>query len=154
MKFIRTLMLKCAGVLFSIAACQDSPQLTEYLNLAMDNNPEIKAQAESVIALTRLAKYNGSLSNPTITAGTFFTPVETKVGPQEWKIGFSQKLPWFGKLSTKKRIGLLQADIASQQLRAVKLRVIRDVRIAYEKFTAFIHQGLHHRYESKDLSSG
>ncbi|NOZ08500.1 MAG: TolC family protein [FCB group bacterium] len=134
MKFIGMIIL-----ILAFAVSQKSPavyqddQLEMLLRLAIKNNPEIKSREESVSAFIHEAKFAGSLPDPQLTAGYFFTPVETKVGPQEWRVGLMQKFPWFDKLSTKRKVSLLKAEVATQQLRASKLKIAREVRTVYQK---------------------
>ncbi len=134
--------MKSIGIIILILALgysQKAPQVYQdaqlevLLQLAIDNNPEIKSREESVNSILQAAKITGSLPDPQLTAGYFFTPVETKVGPQEWRIGIMQMLPWFDKLSTKRKISLLKAEVAKQQLRSSKLKIVREVRTVYQQ---------------------
>lgn len=134
MKFIGMIILILAlGIAQNSPAVYKDDQLEELLRLAIENNPEIKSREESVSSFIHEAKFAGSLPDPQLTAGYFFTPVETKVGPQEWRVGLMQKFPWFDKLSTKRKVSLLKAEVAKQQLRSSKLKIVREVRTVYQK---------------------
>ena len=111
---------------------EKNPQLNQLINIALAQNPEINAQQDLVIAKAKAILPAGSLPNPMITGGYFLSPVVTKEGPQEWKLGLTQNFPWPGKLSGKEEIARLSMQKEQEQLRLVTLSVIRDIRTIYE----------------------
>src|SRR5690606_15613586 len=71
-------------------------QLEEYLKIAADNNPEIKASyARFEAALQRSPQVSG-LPDPTLTIGAFGRMMQSDMGAEEAKISLMQMCPWFG----------------------------------------------------------
>ncbi|NQU67115.1 MAG: TolC family protein [Candidatus Marinimicrobia bacterium] len=112
---------------------ETNPQLDQLIRNALENNRAIMVQQQKVISQSNEIITAGSLPNPSLSAGYFISPVVTKEGPQEWKLGITQNLPWPGKLSGKEKIARLRLDIENEQLRQVTLQVVSDVRATYEQ---------------------
>lgn len=99
---------------------------------AMKHNPELKAAAESVHAAEQNITVKGSLPNPMLTGGYFQNPVVTKEGPQAWKIGLSQSVPYFGKLSLKKKIAKQHYSLQEIEMKNRLLNIQSRVWQAFE----------------------
>lgn len=96
----------------------EDPELEDYIRATVWNNPGIAAaytrwQAE----IEKVAVARG-LPDPSLGFGVFLTNVETAVGPQEYKLGLTQMIPWFGKLRLSGEIQSLRADIQAELLQA------------------------------------
>ncbi len=69
------------------------------------------------------------LPNPSLSFGYFLQNVETAVGPQEYKLGLTQMIPWFDKLKLQGDMQALQAEIArhrlQQQTNELRSNVVR-----------------------------
>jgi outer membrane protein TolC len=75
--------------------------LDDYLVMAANNNPGLKARyAEYEAALARIPQA-GALPDPTLSFGYFISPVETRVGPQKARLSLTQMFPWFGTLKNR-----------------------------------------------------
>lgn len=105
--------------------------LDDYLKIAAENNPLLKAKyLEFEAAMQRVAQVN-SLPDPTLSFGYFISPVETRVGPQQAKIGLSQMFPWFGTLKTAGRVHTLQAEAKYQEFLQEKNELFMRVKSAW-----------------------
>ncbi len=92
------------------------PALADYLTAALYNNPRIAAAyARWQAEIEKIAIARG-LPNPSLNFGYFLTNVETAVGPQQFKIGLMQLIPWFGKLRLAEKMQTIRADIALEEL--------------------------------------
>lgn len=121
-------------LLISLMTAQfNNTQLDQLIQTALKNNPGIQAMEADLMSKQATAHGSGFYPDPQISAGYFFTPVETKTGPQEWKLGLRQMIPGFGKLSSKKQIAMLRADIAFQKLQQAKLNLRYNVSEEFEK---------------------
>lgn len=69
--------------------------------------------------------------DPRLSYGYFLENVETRVGPQEHRIGVMQPLPWFGKLKAAGDVAGAEAAAALAELTATQLRVAREVKDAW-----------------------
>jgi len=92
------------------------PDLSDYIQAGLYNNPGVhSAYARWQAEIEKIAVARG-LPNPSLNFGYFLTNVETAVGPQEFKIGLTQMIPWFGKLKLNGTLQSLQAEIRLEQL--------------------------------------
>jgi len=98
---------------------------------AMDNNPEIQQAFHYWKAAEYRTSQEKGLPDPRLSYGYFGENVETRVGPQEQKIGVSQKIPFPGKLREKGKIQAKEAGIRKEKYEALKNEVIKDVKIAF-----------------------
>ncbi|MBT5363043.1 MAG: TolC family protein [Candidatus Marinimicrobia bacterium] len=102
--------------------------LTQYIRIGLENNASIKKnykQWESAEAKVAFAK---GLPNPSISFGYFLENVETAAGPQEFKIGITQKIPWFGKRKADENAQTAKAKMAFAQLEKIRLSITHEVR--------------------------
>ncbi len=103
----------------------------QYLSVAAENNPGLKALFNEYMAALEQIPQVKTLPDPRLAFGFFIRPVETKAGPQQAKISFDQLFPWFGSLKAN-------ADVASQQAKAkyelfeeTRSRLFWEVKNAY-----------------------
>lgn len=75
--------------------------LDNYLTEAAENNPGLKARYSQFEASLQRVAQARQLPAPTLQFGYFIRPVETRVGPQQARIGLVQMFPWFGTLRAK-----------------------------------------------------
>lgn len=66
--------------------------------------------------------------DPKVTYGYFIEPIETRVGPQEHRIGISQPLLWFGRLKAAGDVASQEAAAALADYEATRLGVIQQVK--------------------------
>lgn len=97
-----------------------SQSLDEYLKVAAENNPELKAYFNEYLASLEKVPQVGALPDPELTMGFFFQPMERFMGNQQADIQLMQMFPWFGMLKTQK-------DEASKMALA-QYEVFQDVR--------------------------
>ena len=112
--------------------------INDYIAYASLNNPKLKAAFEEwKTALYRLPQVR-SLPDPKFNYAYFIREVETRVGAQEQKFGFSQMFPWFGKLRLKEDMAYEVAKSAEQRYEAEKLMLFYQVKhIYYEYYYLF-----------------
>ena len=94
--------------------------LEYYLEEAGRNNLSLQAKYQQYQAFQERSNQAGYLPEPTVSAGVFVQPVETKVGPQRGKIGVQQMLPWFGTIPQKKNLAINQAELKKQEYLVAK----------------------------------
>ncbi|MDA3872290.1 MAG: TolC family protein [Candidatus Marinimicrobia bacterium] len=88
--------------------------IDEYISYALNNNPGLKARYHQWQASKKNIDLVNKLPNPKFNFGYFIRNVETAVGPQEYKIGISQKLPFYSKLKLNKIIQSYKSEIKKQ----------------------------------------
>ncbi|MBN2134499.1 MAG: TolC family protein, partial [Acidobacteria bacterium] len=72
-----------------------------------------------------------SMPDPILSFTYMAESIQTRVGPQEYKIGISQKFPWFGKLSLQQDIADAGAEAAFQSLLLEVLKTSLELKKAY-----------------------
>ena len=97
-----------------------SQSLDEYLKIATENNPELKAYFNEYLAALEKVPQVGALPDPELTMGFFIQPMERFMGNQQADIQLMQMFPWFGMLKTQK-------DEASKMALA-RYEVFQDAR--------------------------
>ncbi len=116
------------GRLSSLTA---SSGLPDYLAYAALNNPQLEAAFNRWKAALEMVTQARTLPDPRFNYGYFIQEVETRVGPQEQRVGLSQMFPWFGKLKLRGEGALEGANAAQQQYEAAKLKLFDEVKQAY-----------------------
>ena len=61
-------------------------QLDEYLRIAAEQNPSLKAKYNMYLASLERVNQQDALPDPTVSFGYFISPVETRVGQQRMKL--------------------------------------------------------------------
>lgn len=97
-----------------------SQSLDEYLKIATENNPELKAYFNEYLAALEKVPQVGALPDPELSMGFFIQPMERFMGNQQADIQLMQMFPWFGMLKTQK-------DEASKMALA-RYEVFQDAR--------------------------
>ncbi|HEA65178.1 MAG TPA: TolC family protein, partial [Candidatus Aminicenantes bacterium] len=126
-----------AGVFFSTFPLfsQEMPRgktsLSELIEEALSQNPQIKAARNEWEASLQVIPQAKSLPDPMLSYSYFGQSVETRLGPQRNKFSLSQKFPFFGKLSLKGEIARKGASILEEQYMAVKLNIVLRVKKAF-----------------------
>jgi len=98
-------------------------QLKDLLAYAYESNPSITASRESWNAFIENYRVGKSYPDPQLMTTFFPKPLETRLGPQDWNLNFSQVIPFPGKLSQKGKVLKAQADIAKLKLD----KTVRDI---------------------------
>jgi outer membrane protein TolC len=104
-------------------------ELYQYLRLAGEHNPELKASFSRYLAAMEKVPQVGSLPDPQLTAGYFTMPMEfSLMGNQRAELSLMQMFPWFGMLRTQKDEATLMARGEYESFREVKNRVYFEVK--------------------------
>lgn len=106
-------------------------ELDNYLLTAAENNPGLKAKFNEYMAALEVAPQVKALPDPQIAFAYFISPVETRVGPQQFKFSASQMFPWFGTLGTKENVANQAAKAKYEVFLEAKSRLFNEVRSTY-----------------------
>ena len=105
--------------------------LAAYARYAQWHNPGLKrAFMRWKAALEKVAPAR-ALADPHLTYGYFVRQVETRVGPQEMRIGAAQTFPWKGTLDLKGRVALQEAEVERQRYEMARRDLVFRVVSAY-----------------------
>lgn len=115
----------------------NAQSLNDYLLIASENNPELKAIQYKYESSVEKVVEVGSFPNTVISAGYFVQEVETRVGAQKAKFSASQALPWFGTLNAKEESAEYSAAAQLNNLDFTKRKLFLDVKSAYFELIEF-----------------
>ena len=110
---------------------EGEPGLEEYVRYALAKNAGIRAAFEKWKAALEAIDPARARPDPRLAAGYFVRPVETRVGPQEWRLGLAQTFPWFGRLALQGKMKTAAAQAARQRYEAARLDLVFQVESAY-----------------------
>jgi outer membrane protein TolC len=109
-------------------------QLKNYLDVAAKNNPGLKAKFSDYMAAMEKVPQVGTLPDPSFAFSYFVQPVETRVGPQNWKFNLSQSFPWFGLLSAKEDVATELANAKYEVFENAKSNLFFEVKSTYYNY--------------------
>ncbi|MBB4119066.1 outer membrane protein TolC [Mesonia hippocampi] len=92
-------LMLLAGSLYDLQA----QQLEQYIKLAKEQSPEIKALEAQKKQLSERINELNTLGNTSFGAGYFVSQPETRTGAQVAKLSVQQSFPWFGSFKTQKK---------------------------------------------------
>ena len=120
-------------LLFSLSGIAQGEKeiLDDYLRTAAENNPGLKSKFNNYMAAMEKVPQVETLPDPKFAFGYFIQPVETKNGPQEYKISLSQMMPWFGRLKTAKQAQTYKTKAAYESFLQNKNTLFKRVKITY-----------------------
>ena len=129
MKTRKWLIFIIAALTSIKAASQD--YLGAYLETAANNSAELKSKFNEYLAALEVVPQVKSLPDPRVTFGYFIQPVETRMGPQEFKFSASQMFPWFGTLGARADAATRMAEAKYQAFEEAKSNLFNGIRDAY-----------------------
>jgi outer membrane protein TolC len=130
MKIMKRYIIISILILLSLLAKGQS-ELNEYLEIAAKNNIELKqAFNEYMASLERIPQVK-TLPDPTIAFAYLTQAIETRMGPQEYKLGISQMFPWFGTLKAKGGAATEMAKAKYEVFLDIKATVFNKVKSIY-----------------------
>ncbi len=92
--------------------------LSDLLKYAYVSNPSITASKESWTIFIENYRIGKSYPDPQLMVTYFPSPIETRLGPQDWNLTLSQAIPFPGKLTRKGKV--LEADTKISKLKLDK----------------------------------
>ena len=126
---IRYIAILIATLLFSSLSFAQT--LDDYFKIAAENNPGLQAVYKEYEASLQKMPQVSTLPDPTFSFGYFFSPVETRVGPQQTKFSLTQMFPWFGTLKAQGNVAALMAEAKFQNFIDARNRLYFQVASAY-----------------------
>jgi len=109
----------------------DDPSLDDYIVYAALCNPGLRAAFETWKAKLERVVQTETLPDPRLSYTYYIREVETRVGPQEQRLGVAQSFPWFDKLSLRGNVAVEEANAAREQFDARRLLLEYRVKDLY-----------------------
>lgn len=111
--------IKCYLILFACFAIPlflQSQGVSPLLQEVTDNNLELKILHNEYLTALEKAPQVSQLPDPEVGVSTFLLPIETRLGPQIFRVGATQMIPWKGLLNSKKKLELSKAKVLHQRI--------------------------------------
>jgi len=109
--------------------------LHSYLIRAQSTNPQLKAFEARYEAAAKRIPQLSSLPDPMFQVTHFVESVQTRTGPQENVFMLSQRIPWFGKLSSRESMATADAEALWFTYQNQQLMLARTVSIHYYEYS-------------------
>ncbi len=106
----------------------ESSTLLDCIRYAQEHNPALRAASRQWQAAIHRVPQAKGWPDPRINYGYFVQNVETRVGPQEQRIGVMQPFPWFGKLKAAGDVASADAAAVLADMTALQLQIIREIK--------------------------
>ncbi len=107
--------------------------LQEYINIALENNPEVQQFDTKYKRISEKKEEINTLPNTEFGAGYFVSTPETRTGPQQFKLSVKQMIPFFGTITARENYVSSLADAAYQDIVVVKRKLVTSVAQSYYK---------------------
>ncbi len=136
---IKNLISAIVFLISGVLSAQE--ELTSYLETAANNNPGLKARFSEYMASLELVPQVGTLPDPQLAFGYFIQPVETRNGPQRFRISLTQMFPWFGTLNAREDVAVSKAKAKYESFEDFKSNLFFEVKATYYDLY-FIKKGI------------
>tara|TARA_R110001599_G_scaffold19503_3_gene74642 strand:- start:5262 stop:6653 length:1392 start_codon:yes stop_codon:yes gene_type:complete len=114
-------------IMMGMGLCAQTP-LNDYLKIAAEQNPSLKAKYSQYLVALENVNQQGVLPDPNVSFGYFISPVETRVGAQQFRLSLSQMFPWMGTLKTKEQAATMIAKAKFEEFEEVKNLLFLNVK--------------------------
>jgi outer membrane protein, heavy metal efflux system len=119
----------------TVAAIENrfSPSLSlpDLLEFAYVNNPSISASRESWQIFIENYRIGKSYPDPQLMTAFYPSPIETRLGPQDWNLTLSQAIPFPGTLSQRGKVLEKEVRISKLKLDKTVKAMVTQVASAY-----------------------
>ncbi len=141
------------GMLLSadgVSGREQPSDLESYLSIALSGNPQLDAFEQRYQAAIHRIPQASALPDPQIQVTHFVESVQTRTGPQENVIMLSQRVPWFGTLSSRRDSASLQAEALWFAYQNQQLALSRMVALAFYEY-GYTREATRLTRENRDL---
>ncbi len=124
--------------------------LQSYLTQALAANPQLEAFERRYEAAMQRIPQASALPDPMFQVTHFVESVQTRTGPQENVFLFSQKIPWFGKLSSHENAASAEAEALWYAYQNQQLMLARMVSLAFYEY-GYTEEAIRLTQKNRDL---
>jgi len=107
------------------------PQLNEYLQIAIEQNPELQSMRAMLEADRERVREVGVLMDPEITVAYDFNPMMYDSYLGRFSVSAMQMFPWFGTLEARRDLQRSVADANYAQISSRQLEILRDLQLTW-----------------------
>ncbi|UTD16410.1 TolC family protein [Tenacibaculum mesophilum] len=127
----KKVVLFLVSIIFALK--MQGQDLQEYINIALENNPEVQQFDTKYKRISEKKEEVNTLPNTEFGAGYFVSTPETRTGPQQFKLSVKQMIPFFGTITARENYVSSLADAAYQDIVVVKRKLATSVAQSYYK---------------------
>ncbi|MEM6318487.1 MAG: TolC family protein [Bacteroidota bacterium] len=127
--FIKIIISTLVVLFFSIELVGQS--LPELVQQSYNTNLDLKILEKEYLAALEKAPQISQLPDPEVSVALFPFPIETRLGPQIFRVGATQMLPWKGKLNSQKELELAKAKALYERISARQLDLQFQIKQAW-----------------------
>ncbi|MDQ8209434.1 TolC family protein [Coraliomargarita sp. SDUM461003] len=129
---------------------QSLVSLEDYLRQAQIANPQLKAFERRYEAAMQRIPQVSALPDPMFQITSFVESVQTRTGPQENVLMLSQRIPWFGKLSSREAAASADAEALWYAYQSQHLMLARTVSLGFYEY-GYTEEAIRLTRENRDL---
>ncbi|WP_165779158.1 TolC family protein [Rhodohalobacter barkolensis] len=107
------------------------PQLEEYLQIAIEQNPELQSLQFLFEAERERANEFGVMPDPELNINYDFNPMMSESRLGRFSVSAMQMFPWFGTLGSKKEAQQFSAEAQRSMIDSRQLEILRDIQITW-----------------------
>lgn len=107
------------------------PQLNQYLQIAIEQNPELQSMRMMTEADRERVRETGLLMDPEITVAYDFNPMMYDSYLGRFSVSAMQMFPWFGTLEAQRALQRSAAGVRESQVNTRQLEILRNVKITW-----------------------
>ncbi|MFV0573117.1 MAG: TolC family protein [Xanthomarina gelatinilytica] len=109
----------------------NAQNLQEYIDLAVENNPEIQKFELQYKRVSEKVNEVNTIPNTEFGVGYFVSEPETRTGAQRFKVSAKQMLPWFGTITSREDYVTALADAKYEDIVIAKRKLMASVSQSY-----------------------
>lgn len=106
----------------------------QFIAHALASHPLLRAEFEAWRAAQQQGQVVKTLPSPQLRFTEFIEEVQTRTGPQQRRLGVSQRFPWPGELDLREQVADARSRAASFALAESALQIVRRVELAYDEY--------------------
>jgi cobalt-zinc-cadmium efflux system outer membrane protein len=125
-------------------------QLRRLISTLLDDNPQISSRWSRSRSMFERVPQAKSLPDPQLTYRYFARTPETRVGPQDHVLEFSQGMPWTGKRELQARRAESLADGATWEAEDLEWRLVAELKRVYFE-AGYLQEALTVNAEEREL---
>ena len=107
------------------------PRLQEYLQIAIEQNPELQSMRVMVEADRERVREAGVLMDPEISVAYDFNPMMSDSYLGRFSVSAMQMFPWFGSLEARRDLQRSAVEANRSTVSSRQLEILRDVQLSW-----------------------
>jgi outer membrane protein TolC len=107
------------------------PQLEEYLQIALEENPELQSMQYLYESEKERVREVGVMPDPELTMMYDFNPMMSGSQLGRFSVSAMQMIPWFGSLNTRRSVQKSNAEADRAAITVRQLEILRDLQIIW-----------------------